>query len=343
MLRFAELKTYLDEFAKAVKEGKYNRLPYSTWKVLIYHGNSPGWVEFPSFTFSVQETPDLQCTLHLDIDDMAIDLSNTSFGLFLYNKAKGDLVNQMSHLITTNPNVYTYNTNNTNDLIDWSSIATTTTAIGTNYFTYDNQPIKKEKEKKDMNLIKGFDFGSCENDNIKVSLYGVAVKNATGAWVSYDKESNSIIDVDILNFDAKYLYKMPVAIKDVAIGDCIIHNKVPVYVTEVNDKNIVAIDPRAGEEKTILLTHSMFGFDFVTKVINLFDNFMNTATADAPFGNLLPLMMLSEGNDDMLPLMMMANPQMNMDMNNPLLLYLMTKDGNTSNIIPYFYLMSQKK
>lgn len=317
----------LNKFAEAVKNKQYEKIDYKIWRQLL---RETGCEISSTIYGKLQEKNDYDITLTGCHGIYSFLTSDNSFGKFLF-----DNIIEMDCCCTYN----------TNDLIDWLNIVTTTTttAIGTHYFTYDNQPIKKEKEKKDMNLIKGFDFGSCENDNIKVSLYGVAVKNATGAWVSYDKESNSIIDVDILNFDAKYLYKMPVAIKDVAIGDCIIHNKVPVYVTEIRDKNIVAIDPRAGEEKTILLTRSVFGFDFVTKIINLFDNFMNAATADAPFGNLLPLMMLSEGNDDMLPLMMMTNPQMNTDMTNPLLLYLMTKDGNTSNILPYFYLMSQKK
>ena len=82
--------------------------------------------------------------------------------------------------------------------------------------------IRKEKDNMN-NLFKGFDFGSCENDNVKMSIYGVAVKNNNGTWVSYDSKSGNVIDVDILNFSAKYLYKMPVAIKDIAPGDVVIH------------------------------------------------------------------------------------------------------------------------
>jgi hypothetical protein len=83
------------------------------------------------------------------------------------------------------------------------------------------------KENDSMNLFKNFDFGSCENDNVKMSMYGIAVKNANGTWVSYDAKNGNIIDVDILNFNAKYLYKMPVAIKDIKAGDVVIHNRVP--------------------------------------------------------------------------------------------------------------------
>ena len=73
-------------------------------------------------------------------------------------------------------------------------------------------------DKKGNNKMKAFnfDFGPCTNDNIRMSMYGLAVKNAAGTWVSYNPESKEIIDVDVFNFDGgKFLYKMPVAIKDV--------------------------------------------------------------------------------------------------------------------------------
>ena len=195
------------------------------------------------------------------------------------------------------------------------------------------------KEKDNMNLFKNFDFGSCENDNVKMSMYGIAVKNATGTWVSYDSNSGNIIDVDILNFDAKYLYKMPVAIKDVAEGEVIIHNRKPMFVSKVEGSKILAIDPAAGEEKVVILTRNIFGFDFVTKVINLFGNLSATANADSPFGNILPLMLLSDSgkSDDMLPLILAMNGD-KFDMSNPMMLYFLMKNDNNSDMLPLLML-----
>ena len=85
---------------------------------------------------------------------------------------------------------------------------------------------------------------------------------------------------------------MPVAIKDVAESDVIIHNRKPMFVSKVEGNKILAIDPAAGEEKVVILTRNMFGFDFVVKVVNLFGNLSETASADSPFGNILPLMLL---------------------------------------------------
>lgn len=195
------------------------------------------------------------------------------------------------------------------------------------------------KENDNMNnLFKNFDFGSCENDNVKMSMYGIAVKNANGTWVSYDSKTENVVDVDILNFDAKYLYKMPVAIKDVAVGDTVIHNRKPMFVTKVDDGKLLVIDPAAGEEKVVLLTKSMFGFDFVTKVVNLFGNCFNTASADQPFGNILPLMLLSDSNesDNMLPLALMMGG--NFDISNPMMLYFLVKDNKNSDILPLMFL-----
>ena len=190
------------------------------------------------------------------------------------------------------------------------------------------------------NLFKGFEFGSCEKDNVKVSIYGIAVKNASGTWVSYDPQTDSVVDVDVLNFDAKYLYKMPVAIKDIKIGDTIIHNRKPLFVTEVVDNRIIAIDPAAGEEKAVLPTKSLFNFDFVTKIVNLFDNFMGQASADQPFGNMLPFMMLADGASDMAPMtlaMMMQQGGTSANFN-PLMLYALTSNKSNDNLLPLMLL-----
>ena len=148
-------------------------------------------------------------------------------------------------------------------------------------------------------------------------MYGLAVQNASGTWVAYDKAQNRIVDVDILSFDAnEYLYVMPVALNQVAVGDTVIHNRVPVIVTDVapNGAIIGVVDPMAGESKVIMPTRSPFGFDFISKVVNLLSGFLGDslgASADAPFGNmLLPLLLSSNdsGNlKDVLPLLMLGN------------------------------------
>ena len=177
-----------------------------------------------------------------------------------------------------------------------------------------------------------FDFGTCEKDNIRMSMYGIAVKNAAGEWVSYDAKKGEIINVDIFNFDGgKYLFKMPAAIKDIKKGDVIIHNKIPMYVVGFTEgsKNPVVIDPKAGEEKTILPTKNMFGFDFITKVVSLFDmSEIAKPTKDSPFGNMWPLL-LADGDIDPMMLMVMSG---NMKDMNPMMMYLLMNKGDSKDM-----------
>jgi hypothetical protein len=193
-----------------------------------------------------------------------------------------------------------------------------------------------------MNLFKNVDFGSCENDNVKMSIYGIAVKNATGTWVSYDSKSGNVVDVDILNFSAKYLYKMPVAIKDITVGDTVIHCRKPMFVTKIEDGKLLVIDPAAAEEKILLPVKSPFGFDVYTKIVNLFGNLAAGASADSPFGNMLPLMLLADGDktDDMLPLMF-AMGGGKFDMSNPMILYFLMSNGKANdNMLPLLFAMN---
>lgn len=201
--------------------------------------------------------------------------------------------------------------------------------------------------KKGNNKMKAFnfDFGPCTTDNIRMSMYGLAVKNANGTWVSYNPESKEIIDVDIFNFDGgKFLYKMPVAIKDVKVGDIVIHARKAMFVIDVSETGMTAIDPQAGEEKKILLTRSPFGFNYATKVVSLFNMTSDAPTPDAPFGNMLPFLMLSEnsGEFDMNTMLMlsMMSGQSGMDFSkNPMMMYFLMKDSkNADDLLPLMFM-----
>ena len=203
---------------------------------------------------------------------------------------------------------------------------------------------------RENDIMKGFnfDFGPVTGDVVRISAYGLAVKNQAGEWVSYNSATNEIFNVDLLNFDAnKFVYKMPVAIKDVAIGDVIIHNKIAVFVTAVEDKVIVAIDPRSGEEKRVLLTRSPFGFDYATKLVSFLTMFGNTATADNPFGGFLPFMLMGDNDsiDPMAMLVMMQSQGSGTAMfSNPMMMYLLMKDnGNKDALLPLMMMSQMNK
>lgn len=207
-----------------------------------------------------------------------------------------------------------------------------------------NNNVDNKKGNKKMKAFN-FDFGPCTTDNIRMSMYGLAVKNANGTWVSYNPESKEIIDVDIFNFDGgKFLYKMPVAIKDVKVGDIVIHNRKAMFVIDVSETGMTAIDPQVGEEKKILLTKSPFGFNFATKVVSLFNITSDAPTPDAPFGNMLPFLMMSEnsGEFDMNTMLMlsMMGGQGGMDFSkNPMMMYFLMKDSkNADDLLPLMFM-----
>ena len=195
--------------------------------------------------------------------------------------------------------------------------------------------LKNRKEKENDTMMKGinFDFGPCGN-TVRMSMYGMAIQNVSGEWVSYNPDSREIINVDVFNMadGGKYMYKMPVAIADVKEGDIVIHNRVPMFVTAINENGTFEVtDVRAGETKNIIPTRNMFGFNFMTKVVSLFGAFTDAPTADQPFGNMLPFLMMGEDNKDIDPMMimfMMNQSGTNM-FNNPMMMYfMMQSNGN---------------
>lgn len=190
------------------------------------------------------------------------------------------------------------------------------------------------KEKKNMKSMFNFDFGPCDSENLRMSFYGIAVKNTAGVWVSYVPSEGKIMDVDIMNFASKnFLYKMPVAITDVNVGDVVVHNRVPVFVTKVNENSFSVVDVRAGENKDVIPTTNMFGFNFMTKVVSVLNMAgVNTAPSAAqPFGNALPFLMMMDDNasmEDVLPLMMMSG---GMGQMNPMMMYFLMSQSNGSD------------
>lgn len=243
--------------------------------------------------------------------------------------------------ITTGGSAY-YNTN-TLTVSSEGLLDTTIRGIDIKPYIYDNNEyIGIGKESENMNILKNFDFGMVKGDNVKLSMYGLCVKNKTGTYVAYNATDNALMDVDILNFDGqKFLLKMPVALDQVSEGDVIVHNNTPVFVIGVpkDRASLDVIDPVAGERKEILPLRSPFGFDFVTKVVNLFDQFTGSSKADAanPFGNMLPLMLLNDGmdKDDMLPMMLMMGGG-NID---PMMAMLMTNGDNKDMLLPMMLMM----
>lgn len=210
-----------------------------------------------------------------------------------------------------------------------------------------DEPTKEEEDNKMNNKIFNFDFGPIKSDNVRMSMYGLAVKNRSGNYVAWDKANESIMNVDILNFNGDGLmYKVPVPIKDIKEGDIIIHNRVPMFVVEVYEKTLGVIDIYSGEKKNIILSKSPFGFDFATKVVSIMDfDAMSddTPSEDNPFGNMWPLLMLNDsGSIDPMALAFMCAGKGH-GANQMMMYALLASKGSNDNLIPLMFMMNGGK
>ena len=201
-------------------------------------------------------------------------------------------------------------------LIDWSQI--TGAALNNSQLSEEMQYIlcnrknKTIEEETNKMAFGKFQFGPIKDNSVTLSIRGVAVKNTADEWVCYDEKNDEIVNVDNLTFDcANTIYAMPVALKDIQIGDLIIHNKHYCYVLDGDDNVLNVIDVSDGSIKDIMPTKSPFGFNFVTKVTSFVD--CGKPDAENPFG------------DNFMMFMLMQNEKM--DKNNILPFLMMQKDN----------------
>lgn len=190
-----------------------------------------------------------------------------------------------------------------------------------------------DKEKEKNNMTTDFSFGPYNTNSIRLSPYGMAIKNKAGKWISYNKTTDRLMDVDVINVDidsAKIFYKIPRAVNSVKPGDIILHNTTPVFVEAINNGRFTVINPYEGTEITILPAQSPFGFDFVTAIVTLTD-FMPAADENNPFGNLLPFMLMGKDNNNNMGLMLaLSNGMKDMD---PMMMMALCGGGDMSTLL----------
>lgn len=185
------------------------------------------------------------------------------------------------------------------------------------------------------NMFKNMKFGKLETNDIKYSMKGIAFKTTDGDYVCYNPDftftnvANMVMDIPI--------FAMPVSKDQIKVGDVIKHNDAWVIVNDVASSEIKVAKPWTKEIVSVIPETSIFGFSFYTKIINPFENFGTTATADNPFGNILPLMLMSGGdtkNSNDTFMMMLALGGGKIDFSNPMMMYMLMGDkGNTNDML----------
>ena len=337
----------LEDFSKEVNEKRYRKIDYLIWKE-IKKGET-ATLNYSSLYKQI--TVHIQNNSNLWWETSTWNIGDGSLGEYLYeeyfkeNRLDVKPPNYTTESITLN--------STTGELVcKYDSPKTTISTIEDLVHKYDDyfkditiDNITTKEEKKMFN----FDFGKVNGNQVHMSVYGMAVKNAEGNWVSYDANTHSMMNVDIINFNAEnFMYKVPVAISAVETGDVVVHNKRPCFVTAVNDErnNLVVVDIMSGEEKVILPVRSPFGFNFIVKVVSFID-FAGSADEKNPFGNMWMLMMMDGNKDfkDVLPLMMLSGNG-GFDTSNPMAMYaimtMMDGKGN-DNLLPLMFMMGGNK
>ena len=341
----------LDKFQTEIKPyGSYEKMPYEEWRNI--NPNKPYdeiGIEITSKSIilhyykvdSDTQNPILDSWFHYRFS------KSSSFGQYFIKEYLNTEEKNMGFSKISNSNdIFSTTINNSNDTTE-ANIATINTGWN---ITLDAKADKvdierleqeidklkveiKNKEKEDKNMFD-FDFGKVNSDAIRLSAYGIAVKNASNVWVSYDAKSEQIINVDILNISGNnLLYKIPVAFSQVKTGDTIIHARKPMFIVDFTEdhKAFIAVDIMAGEEKTIIPCKSPFGFDFVTKVVSIMD-FGPAPDSTNPFGNMLPLMLMGD-NKELDPMMMYFCMGMggNNQQINPMMMYMLMGDKSKNS------------
>ena len=211
-----------------------------------------------------------------------------------------------------------------------------------------------KKESNNMKKIFGTYFGKFNTNSLAMSIYGMAVKDMTGRYVTY--KDGEIMDVsEFLIPNMNYFFAMPIAITEIRVRDIILHQDKPMMCINGNeDGSIRAIDFTTQEIKDIMPKKNPFGFNFVTKVVCPFgeNSFMMDgfgADSSNPFGNMLPMMMLMDDKDGtkdktdmMMMAMMMSGGHLDLT-SNPMLMYMMMSDGESAIDPMMLMLMMQNK
>lgn len=164
------------------------------------------------------------------------------------------------------------------------------------------------KEDKNMfnKIFNKYKFGKLDTKDIAYSMNGIAFRTSDGSYVVYNKDL-TFTNVDNLVMDIP-VFVMPVPLSEIKSGDVIVHYGVGqtafVIVDSIKDTDIFISDPHTRERKNLIPEKSIFGFDFVAKVMT--PNTMFAADQSNPFGNMLPFILMGEDtNIDNLSFMML--------------------------------------
>ena len=94
-------------------------------------------------------------------------------------------------------------------------------------------------------------------------------------------------------------------------------------------------------------TKNIFGFNFYTKIVSLFDGCFDAVSNENPFGNMFPFLLMENNNNitDVMMMMMLSGNKNNINFNNPLMLAMLmdSDDKNFKDVIPFMLMMGNNR
>lgn len=207
-----------------------------------------------------------------------------------------------------------------------------------NFNSTDNT--EEEKSMFDK-MMKNIEFGKVNTSDLAYTFNGICFRDADGNYTSLNPDGtftnvyDMVMDIPI--------YVMPVGKDQIKVGDIIKYFDKWVMIAQIDNTTITTIDPWTREIRVIIPEKSVFGFDYYTKVIDIFSGFNINADSSNPFGIMLPFMMMSDKSDiDPMMIMMMMNGQNLNDMNPMMMYMMMSKDSDIKkdNMLPFMMMIN---
>ena len=150
--------------------------------------------------------------------------------------------------------------------------------------TEENKEEKKVKEETNMFSNLGSSFGKIGSDQFRLSINGLAVKGKDGKYVTFNPETRELVEVTTGFFDdmKDLLFLMPTT--ELEVGDIILHQNKPYYITVSKDNVVKGIDFEDAIESTLVPKTNVFGMKYYTKVFNCLgtNNILGTDIASNP-------------------------------------------------------------
>ena len=148
----------------------------------------------------------------------------------------------------------------------------------------ENKEEKKVKEETNMFSNLGSSFGKIGSDQFRLSINGLAVKGKDGKYVTFNPENRELVEVTTGFFDdmKDLLFLMPTT--ELEVGDIILHQNKPYYITVSKDNVVKGVDFEDAIESTLVPKTNVFGMKYYTKVFNCLgtNNILGTDIASNP-------------------------------------------------------------